>query len=333
MKVLVLFDLARPASAGEQFSPRDLKEQEDKPTEADILATLKRLGHEVETLGIFDDVLAIVETVKRFAPDVVFNLTESFHSNRANEPNIPALLELMKVRYTGAKADGIILCKDKVLAKKVLLYHRVRVPHFVISQQSRPLKRLRRFVFPAFVKPVGEESSDGIAKASFAKSEEEALERARFIHEKFQCDALIEEYIDGRELYLSVMGNNKLTVFPPREIFFEQIPEDEPKFATFKAKWDEAYRKKWGIRNGPARELPPGLDKKLVRLARKVYRALKVQGLGRIDIRLTAAGEIMVIEANPNPSLAHDEDFAQAAASAGLEYDALIQKILDSAGA
>ncbi len=333
MKVLVLFDLARPASVGEQFSPRDLKEQEDKPTEADVLATLKRLGHEVETLGIFDDVLAIVETVKRFAPDVVFNLTESFHSNRANEPNIPALLELMKVRYTGAKADGIILCKDKVLAKKVLLYHRVRVPHFVISQQSRPLKRLRRFVFPAFVKPVGEESSDGIAKASFAKSEEEALERARFIHEKFQCDALIEEYIDGRELYLSVMGNNKLTVFPPREIFFEQIPEDEPKFATFKAKWDEAYRKKWGIRNGPARELLPGLDKKLVRLARKVYRALKIQGLGRIDIRLTAAGEIMVIEANPNPSLAHDEDFAQAAASAGLEYDALIQKILDSAGA
>jgi D-alanine-D-alanine ligase len=333
MKVLVLFDLARPASAGEQFSPRELKEQEDKPTEADVLAALSRLGHEVETLGIFDDVLAIVETVKRFAPDVVFNLTESFHCNRANEPNIPALLELMKVRYTGAKADGLILCKDKVLAKKVLLYHRVRVPHFVISPQSRPLKRLRRFVFPAFVKPVGEESSDGIAKASFARSEEEALERARFIHEKFRCDALIEEYIDGRELYLSVMGNNKLTVFPPREIFFEQIPEDEPKFATFKAKWDNAYRKKWGIRNGPARELPPGLGEKLARLARKVYRALKVQGLGRIDIRLTAAGEVMVIEVNPNPSLAHDEDFAQAAASAGLEYDALVQKILDSASA
>jgi D-alanine-D-alanine ligase len=331
MKVLVLFDLAHRASAGEQFSPRELKEQEDKPTEADVLAALKRLGHEVETLGIFDDVLAIVETVKRFAPDVVFNLTESFHCNRANEPNIPALLELMKVRYTGAKADGLILCKDKVLAKKILLYHRVRVPHFVISPQSRPLKHLRRFVFPAFVKPTGEESSDGIAKASFARSEEEALERARFIHEKFRCDALIEEYIDGRELYLSVMGNNKLTVFPPREIFFEQIPVDEPKFATFKTKWDDAYRKKWGIHNGPARELPPELGEKLARLARKVYRALKVQGLGRIDIRLTAAGEIMVIEANPNPSLAHDEDFAQAAASAGLEYDALVQKILDSA--
>ena len=253
MKVLVLFDVARPATAGETFSPRVLKEEEDKQTEADVLACLKQLGHQVETLAVFDDVVSIVEKLKGFTPDVVFNLTESFHSNRAHEPNIPALLELMRMRYTGAKPDALILCKDKALAKKVLLYHRLRVPHFVISPESRPLKRLRRFVFPAFVKPVSEESSDGIAKASFAKSEEEALERARFIHEKFQCDALIEEYIEGRELYLSVMGNQKLTVFPPREIFFEQMPEDEPKFATFKAKWDDAYRKKWGIKNGPAR--------------------------------------------------------------------------------
>ncbi len=333
MKVLVLFDVGHPATPGETFSPRALKEDEDKQTEADVLACLERLGHQVETLAVFDDVVSIVGKLKEFAPEVVFNLTESFHSNRAHEPNIPALLELMRMRYTGAKPDGLILCKDKALAKKVLLYHRLRVPHFVISPEARPLKRLRRFVFPAFVKPVSEESSDGIAKASFAKSEEEALERARFIHEKFQCDALIEEYIEGRELYLSVMGNRKLTVFPPREIFFEQMPEDEPKFATFKAKWDDAYRKKWGIKNGPARELPAGLQEKLTRLARKVYRVLKIQGLGRIDVRLTGSGEIVIIEANPNPSLAREEDFAQSAAAAGLDYDQLIQKILDTAGA
>jgi D-alanine-D-alanine ligase len=333
VKVLVLFDMGRPATAGETFSPRVLKQEEDKQTEADVLVCLQKLGHQVETLAVFNDVVSIVEKLKEFAPDVVFNLTESFHSNRAHEPNIPALLELMHARYTGAKPDGLILCKDKALAKKVLLYHRLRVPHFVISPESRPLKRLRRFVFPAFVKPVSEESSDGIAKASFAKSEEEALERARFIHEKFQCDALIEEYIEGRELYLSVMGNSKLTVFPPREIFFEQMPEDEPKFATFKAKWDDTYRKKWGIKNGPARELPPGLQDKLTRLARKVYRVLKIRGLGRIDVRLTAGGEIVIIEANPNPSLAREEDFAQSAAAAGLDYEQLIQKILDTAGA
>ncbi len=313
MKVLVLFDVARPSSADETFSPEILKEQEDKETEADVLACLQRLGHEVETLAVFNDVVCIIDKLKAFAPDVVFNLTESFHSNRAHEPNIPALLELMKARYTGARPDGLMLCKDKALAKKVLTYHRVRVPHFVISTESRPLKRLRRFIFPAFVKPVNEESSEGVSKASFARSAEEALERARFIHEKFHCDALIEEYIEGRELYLSVMGNRKLSVFPPREIFFDQVPDDEPKFATFKAKWNDAYRKKWGIQNGPARELPPGLEEKLARLARNVYRVLKIQGPGRIDVRLTAANEIVTIEANPNPSLARGDDFAQAA--------------------
>ena len=333
MKVLVLFDLGRSPSPDEVFSAQVLKQKEDKPTEADVLNCLERLGHEVQTLAVFDDVVSIIQKLKDFVPDVVFNLTESFHSNRAHEPNIPALLDLMRVRYTGARPDGLILCKDKGLAKKVLLYHRLRVPHFVISPESRPLKRLRRFIFPAFVKPVAEESSDGIARASFAKSEEEALERAHFIHEKFQCDALIEEYIEGRELYLSVMGNTKLTVFPPREIFFEEMPEDEPKFATFKAKWDDAYRKKWGIKNGPASDLPDGIQEKLSRTARKVYRVLKIRGLGRIDVRLTASGEIVIIEANPNPSLAREEDFAQSAETAGVEYDQLIQKILDTAGA
>ena len=333
MKILVLFDVAYRSTAAGTFSPQALKEEEDKPTEADVLACLQRLGHEVDTLAIFDDVVCMVEKLKSFAPEVVFNLTESFRSSRAHEPNIPALLELMRVKYTVARPDGLMLCKDKALAKKVLAYHRVRVPHFVISTELRPLKRLRRFVYPAFVKPVGEESSDGIAKASFAKSEEEALERARFIHEKFHCDALIEEYIEGRELYLSVMGNRKLSVFPPREIFFNEVPEDMPKFATFKAKWDDTYRKKWGIQNGPANELPAGLDEKLARLARKVYRVLKITGFGRVDVRLTQAGEVVVIEANPNPSLACEDDFAQAAGAAGLPYDVLIQKILDTAGA
>ena len=333
MKVLILFDIAyRKATAG-TYSPQALKEEEDKPTEADVLACLQRLGHEVDTLAVFDDVTCMVEKLKNFAPEVVFNLTESFHSSRAHEPNIPALLELMRVKYTGARPDGLMLCKDKALAKKVLAYHRVRVPHFVISTELRPLKRLRRFVYPAFVKPVGEESSDGIAKASFAKSEEEALERARFIHEKFHCDALIEEYIEGRELYLSVMGNRKLSVFPPREIFFHDVPEDMPKFATFKAKWDDTYRKKWGIQNGPANELPAGVEERLARLARKVYRVLKITGFGRVDVRLTQAGEVVVIEANPNPALDCEGDFAQAAGAAGLPYDVLIQKILDTAGA
>jgi D-alanine-D-alanine ligase len=330
MKILVLFDIARRADPVETFSERSLKE-EDKPTEADVLRCLKQLGHEVETLAVFDNVAAIVAKLETYKPDVVFNLTESFYHDRSHEPNIPALLDLMKVRYTGSGPEALLLCKDKALAKKVLTYHRVRLPRFVVSQRARPLRRLRRFIYPAFVKPVSEESSDGISQASFVRVEEEAIERARFIHQKFNCDALIEEYIEGRELYLSVLGNSRLTVLPPREIFFEQVPEDAPKFATFHAKWNDAYRKKWGIRNAAAGPLPDGVQENLTRLARRIYRLLKIRGFGRIDVRLTPAGEVFVIEANPNPSLAQDEDFARAAAAAGMGYDALIQQILDAA--
>lgn len=332
MKILVLFDVASPADPNQVFSPESLKEQ-DKPTEASVLECLTRLGHSVETLAVFNNVTAIVEKLKACAPDIVFNLTESFYHDRSHEPNIPALLDLMHVRYTGSGPDALLLCKDKALAKKVLAYHHVHSPNFVVSSHQHPLRRLRHFVYPAFVKPVGEESSDGISKASFVRDEKEAVERVRFIHQKFNCDALIEEYVEGRELYLSVLGNHRLTVFPPREIFFDQMPEDVPKFATYHAKWNEKYRTKWGINNGPAKPLPEGVEADLTQIARKVYRLLKIRGFGRIDVRLTPQGQVFVIEANPNPSLAQDEDFAQAAAAAGTGYDALIQEILSAASA
>src|SRR5262249_1141742 len=161
----------------------------------DVLECLESLGHEVEMLAVYEGVSDIVEKIRSFGPDVVFNLCESFFNDRAKEPNIPALLELMRVRYTGANPEALMLSKDKALAKTILIYHRIRVPGFVLSGRTRPLRRLSRFTFPAFVKPLGEESSDGIAKASFARNEEEAIERARFIHERLDCDAMIEEYI------------------------------------------------------------------------------------------------------------------------------------------
>ena len=280
MRILVLFDVHRPIGPDETFSVRSLRTEEEKPTEADVLACLRKLGHDVETLAVYDDVKVVLEKKDSFRPDVVFNLCETFFSDRAHEPNIPALLELMKVPYTGAGPDALMLCKDKALAK----------------------------------------------------NEAEALERTRFLHERFESDAMIEEYVEGRELYLGVLGNKRLTVFPPREIFFGEPPqEDSPRFATAKAKWDDAYRKKWKIRNGPAGPLPHGLERKLAELARKVYRILSIRGLGRIDARLTQEGEVVVIEANPNPSLAKEDDFAQAALQVGIGYEALIQKILENA--
>ena len=332
MRILLLFDLARETDQGASFSARALKEDEGKPTEADVLRCLRRLDHEVDMLAVFDNVRDIVNKLDEFKPDVVFNLCETFRDDRANEPNIPALLELLRVPYTGAGPDALLLCKNKALAKKLLTFHRVRVARFVVSHKERPLRRIGKFTYPAFVKPVGTEGSDGIARASFAKNEAEVLERARFVHEKFECDALIEEYIVGRELTVGVLGNTRLTVLPPRETFFGESTEDgAPRFATSKAKWDDAYRKKWGIRNGPAAELSAATRRKLGNLARRVYRTLNIRGLGRIDVRLTAEGDVVVIEANPNPSLTMDDDFAMAAAAAGLEYDALIQKILDNA--
>ena len=330
MKILILFDLAYRLDPGETLSPERLK-QEQRPTEADVMESLLRLGHSVETLAVFDNVTHIVEKLQTCLPDVVFNLSESFHHNRANEPNIPALLELMRVRYTGSGPDALLLCKDKAIAKKILAYHHVRVPGFVVSPRLSPLRRLKRFKYPAFVKPRNEESSDGISRASFARNEGEAIERAQFIHQKFGCDALIEEYIEGRELYVSVLGNRRLTVFPAREVFFDNMPAEVPRFATYHAKWNDAYRKKWGITNGAARELPPKVEEDLRTIARNIYGWLKIRGCGRMDFRLTPKSELFVIEVNPNPSLSQDEDFAQSAAAAGMEYDSLITAILSLA--
>jgi D-alanine-D-alanine ligase len=333
MRVLVLFDLPHPIDPDETFTMKALREEEDRPTEADVITAIKKLGHQVETMAVYDDALAVAQKVHDSAPDVVFNLCESFLNERSNEPNIPALLELLQVPYTGAGPDSLLLCKDKELAKTVLIYHRIRVPRFVVSRRRTPRRSLRRFSFPAFVKPLGEESSDGIAKASFGRNEKDTIERTCFLHDKLQCDVMIEEYVEGRELYVGVLGNQKASVLPARELFFGDLPEAEPRFATFRAKWDEAYRTKWNIRNGPAAPMPPTIEKKLPELARRVYSLLKIRGTGRLDLRLTPAGELVFIEANPNPSLERGEDFARSAAAAGIDYETLIQRILDYARA
>jgi D-alanine-D-alanine ligase len=160
------------------------------------------------------------------------------------------------------------------------------------------------------------------------ETDEQLVERVAFIHEKFQQDAIVEEYIHGRELYVSVLGNDRLQVFPIREMLFQEIPPDEPRFASFKAKWDEDYRKRWGIRNCFATDLDAALVKKIERVCKRIYRLLALTGYARIDLRLTADGQIVFIEANPNPMLAADEDFAQSAAKAGLAFPQLVEKLL-----
>lgn len=327
LKVLAAIDTNFEPAA--EYDYRQHFEQEDWETTRDVVGALERLGHQVVVAGVHRDVLGVAGRIRAEAPDVVFNLVEAIGGDRAHEPAFAGLLEMLGVRYTGVSSSALALCKNKGVAKKILSYHRIRVPRFVVSHKQRPLKSLGRFGFPAFVKPVGQESSAGISRKSLATNQEECLERVRFIHERQEEDALIEEFVDGREFYVGVAGVNRLTVFPPRELFFDNVPAGTPAFATYKAKWDDEYRKRWGIHNGPAAGMPEQVARAVTDVCRRTAQVLQVRGYVRVDLRLTRQEEVVVIEANPNPSLAADEDFAQAAAAAGLEYDVLIQRILD----
>lgn len=328
IKTLLLFDLAEKPPVDQNYD-EDLSSRADEwESEASVLSAVRALGHDVKLFGIHDDVQSLLDEIKTSKPDLVFNLCEAFKGKRDHEPNLAALLELMNVRYTGARPAALRLCKDKALAKKILSYHGIRTAQFEVSRKAQPLQRLKAFAYPALVKPVGLESSTGIAQDSFVENEAAALERARFVHERLDQDAIIEEYIEGRELYVGVIGNERLEVLPPRELFFEDMPPESPKFATFKAKWDDAYRERWGIKNGPAKEITPKVLEAIEETCKKSYRALQITGYARIDLRLTPANEIVFLEANPNPSVAEKDDFAQAALAAGMSYEKLIAKLI-----
>lgn len=326
LKVLALFDTAGTPPADQDFS-RELQTADWK-AEANVIDALKRLGHEVRTLGVFDEPGLILDEVKAHPPDVVFNLTEHFHNRSAYDQNVASLLEMLGVRYTGSGPTGLTLCKNKGMTKEILAYHRIRFPAYAIFPPGATVRKPKRLSFPLFIKPLQEEASYGISQDSFVENDQAFEERVRFIHERMNQEALAEEYIDGRELYVSILGNRRLQVFPLREVIFSEIPEGRPRFSTFKAKWDNAYRQRWGIQNIFAEPLPEGMAERITQICKKVYRVLRIQGYGRIDLRVSPDGDIAILEANPNPNLADDDEFAQSALKAGLSYDGLIQRIL-----
>ncbi|HSP45034.1 MAG TPA: ATP-grasp domain-containing protein [Chthoniobacterales bacterium] len=326
LKVLALFDAVRPTTIDQDLS-KEMK-TDDWKTEANVLAALGTLGHTTEHLAIFDNLDLLRQKMESFAPDVIFNLADQFKNNRGFDQNIASLLEMQGVPFTGCGATGLVLCKHKGTSKKILGYHHIHVPNFVVIPRGQRIARLKRPKFPLLVKPVKEEASYGISQASFVTSDEQFRERVAFIHEKHDADVIAEEYIEGREFYVSVMGNLKLTVFPIRELVFGEVPPGEPKIATYKAKWDEEYRKRWGLQNQFPEGLEPALVAQIEETCKRIYRLLTIEGYARIDLRLTAANEMYFIEANPNPILAADEDFALAAAKAGLTYPQLIDRII-----
>jgi D-alanine-D-alanine ligase len=326
LKVLVLFDGTRPTKIDEDLS-KEMKHKDWK-TEKDVMDALRAFGHTAEHLAIFDDLDLVRQKMESFAPDVLFNLVEQFKNNPGFDQNIVSLLEMQGVPFTGCCSTGLVLCKHKGISKEILGHHHIDVPKFVVIPRGQRIARLKRPAFPILVKPVKEEASYGISQASFVENDDELRDRIAFIHEKHASDVIAEEYIEGRELYVSIMGNSRLTVFPIREMVFSEVPPNEPKIATYRAKWDEDYRKRWGLKNQPADKLDAECMSEIEQTCKRIYRLLTIDGYARIDLRLTAENKLYFIEANPNPHLASDEDFAQSAEKAGLKYPQLIDAII-----
>ncbi|MCA8942887.1 MAG: ATP-grasp domain-containing protein [Planctomycetes bacterium] len=325
-RVLVLMhaELVPPTSLEGQKS-----EDIDKwKMEYDVLAALESLGHHAVPLGVEDELRPIRKAIDEHRPHIAFNLLMHFHDAGVYDSALVSWLELIKQPYTGCNPRGLLLAGDKALSKKILSYHRIRVPRFAMFPRGKKVRSIpKRLRFPLFVKSASEHSSTGIAQASIVRDFDALVERVEFVHRNVGTSAIAEEFIQGREVTVGVIGNQRLTTFPPYELHFDTLPEGTANIATSRVKWDRNYQKKLGVRTAPA-EFEPAQQREFERLAKRIYRALDLSGYARIDFRLDADGRIWVLEANPNPDLCFGEDFAESAERAGLRYPELVQRIV-----
>jgi D-alanine-D-alanine ligase len=301
----------------------------DWKTEFDVTITLKEAGHEVHNLGVGDDLGVVRKAIDDLEPHVVFNLLEDFHDVAVFDQNVVSYLELLRIPYTGCNPRGLLLARDKGLSKKLLAYHRIPVPEFAVFQIGRAVRRPKRLGFPLIVKSLTAEASAGISQASVVTDDDKLRERVRFVHQTIGTDAIAERYIDGRELYVGVIGNQRLQMFPVWELHLTKMPEEAWRIATNRVKWNRDYQKRRGVKTAEAKGLPEGMAEYIHRLCKRVYRTLNLSGYARIDMRLDENGRIYVLEANPNPQLAYGEDLAESAEKAGISYPDLLQRIIN----
>lgn len=300
-------------------------------TEYDVIHTLRGLGHEVKPLGVQYELKPIRDEVETWKPHVVFNLLEQFHGEPAYDQNVASYLELLRIPYTGCNPRGLMLARGKALSKKLLAFHRIPSPAFAVFPMGRKVKRPAKLGFPLIVKSASEDSSIGIAQASVVDSDDKLAERVAFIHERVGTDAMAEQYIEGREIYVGVLGNDRLKVLPVWELQFGDMDETQNRIATAKVKHDVNYQEKLGIVHGPAKDLSPELKSRIQTLAKRICRTLELDGYARVDFRLAADGVPYFLEANPNPEIAKIEEFATAAKHDGIKYPELLQRILQLA--
>ncbi len=296
-------------------------------TEYDVVSTLRSLGHEVRALGVQDELNPIRLAAEEWHPDIVFNLLEEFQGISDFDAHVVSYLELLRLPYTGCNPRGLMLARSKTITKKLATYHRVRVPAFMVVPRGQKPRRPRALRFPLFVKSASEESSLGIAQKSLVDSDERLAERVQFIHESIGTDALVDEYVEGRELYVAVLGNGRITVLPTWELDFGKLIQHGEPIATARVKHDTAYQRRHGIDIRRA-ALEPAIEREIQNLTRRVYRMLELDGYARVDYRLSPEGTLHLLEANPNPEIADAEEFASAASAGGLDYAALLTRIV-----
>lgn len=324
-RVLVLTheDLVAPAT----LDGLTAQQRHDIKCEWDVVTGLQHNGHEVRQLGVSHDLQPIRRIVERWRPHVVFNLLEEFQEQAVYDLNVVAYLQLLRVAHTGCGPRGLVLSRDKSLAKKILAYHRVRAPRFFVVRRGRRPRPVRGLRYPLIVKSLVEEASAGVAKASVVHNEDKLAERVRFVHDHVETDALVEEFVEGREIYVAVLGNERLRVLPPQELVIGNLAEGERLIATEKIKHDAKYQLRRKV-DVVAADLTPDQHRHLERSCRRIYKALELRGYARIDFRLSPDGLFHFLEANPNPELARYEEFASAAKAAGIPYEALLDKVL-----
>ena len=297
-------------------------------TEYDVISCLRASGHDVRPIGIGDSLTELRATIQDWRPQVCFNLLEEFGGIVTYDQHVVAYLELLRQSYTGCNPRGMMLSRDKVLSKQILSYHRIPTPQFAVFRRGAAIRISARLRYPLFVKSATEDASLGISQASVVEDAARLRERIAFIHEHTMTDALVEEYIEGREMYVGVLGNERIRTLTPWEFIFGELKAGRAAIATRKAKWDRAYQARHGITSDKAVDLPPGLPERLDRFARRVYRALHMTGYARIDFRVRADGTPFVLEANANPNLEQAEDFADAALHDGIRYPELLKRII-----
>ncbi len=295
----------------------------------DVYDALKEAGHSPVFLRLDGTTQSLIDLAQS-ETDLVFNLVESFAGNDTFDSAVAGYLELLGRKFTGAGSHGLYLAQDKALAKKIFAFHGIHTPYFATVYRGRT-EHAHDIQFPVIVKPAREDGSIGIHFGAVCGSIKELMERIDYIHAEFDTPALIEEYIEGRELYVGVLGNDKPEALPVVELDLSKLPKGTPKIAGSEVKWEEdtqAYKDTWPF-------FPEDLDEDLVSriqdTAVQAFQALQLRDYGRIDFRLATDGTLHVLEVNPNPYLLPSAELAMAAKKSGRSYNQLIERIVEVA--